>query len=60
MPCGYCALPYRATECEFFWRSTELGGVERTETQKVLDGDLDEFVEARLKSGIEAGAKRLD
>ncbi len=35
-------------------------GVERTDTQKVLDGDLDEFVEASLKSGLEAGAKRLD
>ncbi len=35
-------------------------GVERTDTQKVLDGDLDEFVEAALKSGLEAGAKRSD
>ncbi len=35
-------------------------GVERTDTQKVLDGDLDEFVEASLKSGLEAGAKRSD
>ena len=35
-------------------------GVERTDTQKVLDGDLDEFVEASLKSGLEAGAKRAD
>ena len=35
-------------------------GVERTDTQKVLDGDLDEFVEASLKSGLEAGAKRVD
>ncbi|HEY0860251.1 MAG TPA: peptide chain release factor 2, partial [Pseudoxanthomonas sp.] len=33
-------------------------GVERSDTQKVLDGDLDEFVEASLKSGLEAGAKR--
>jgi peptide chain release factor 2 len=33
-------------------------GVERTDTQRVLDGDLDEFVEASLKSGLEAGAKR--
>ena len=33
-------------------------GVERTDTQKVLDGDLDEFVEASLKSGLEAGAGR--
>lgn len=35
-------------------------GVERTDTQKVLDGDLDEFIEASLKSGLEAGAKRID
>ncbi|HEY0232733.1 MAG TPA: peptide chain release factor 2 [Dokdonella sp.] len=35
-------------------------GIERTDTQKVLDGDLDEFVEASLKAGLEAGAKRLD
>ncbi len=35
-------------------------GVERTDTQKVLDGDLDEFVEASLKMGLEAGAKRAD
>ncbi|HEX7990948.1 MAG TPA: peptide chain release factor 2 [Stenotrophomonas sp.] len=35
-------------------------GVERTDTQKVLDGDLDEFIEASLKSGLEAGAKRSD
>jgi len=35
-------------------------GVERTDTQKVLDGDLDEFVSASLKAGLEAGAKRLD
>ncbi len=35
-------------------------GVERTDTQKVLDGDLDGFVEASLKSGLEAGAKRSD
>jgi peptide chain release factor 2 len=35
-------------------------GVERTDTQKVLDGDLDEFVEAALKSGLEAGSKRSD
>ena len=28
-------------------------GVERTDTQKVLDGDLDEFVEASLKAGLE-------
>jgi peptide chain release factor 2 len=35
-------------------------GVERSDTQKVLDGDLDEFVEASLKSGLDAGAKRSD
>ena len=35
-------------------------GVERTDTQKVLDGDLDEFVEAALKAGLDAGAKRAD
>ncbi len=35
-------------------------GVERTDTQKVLDGDLDEFVEASLKSGLEAGSNRSD
>jgi len=35
-------------------------GIERTDTQKVLDGDLDEFVEASLKAGLEAGAKRAD
>ena len=35
-------------------------GIERSDTQKVLDGDLDEFVEASLKSGLEAGAKRID
>ena len=35
-------------------------GVERTDTQKVLDGDLDEYVEASLKQGLEAGAKRVD
>jgi peptide chain release factor 2 len=35
-------------------------GIERTDTQKVLDGDLDEFVEASLKSGLEAGSKRSD
>jgi peptide chain release factor 2 len=35
-------------------------GVERTDTQRVLDGDLDEFVEASLKAGLEAGAKRID
>ena len=35
-------------------------GVERTDTQKVLDGDIDDFIEASLKSGLEAGAKRID
>jgi peptide chain release factor 2 len=35
-------------------------GVERSDTQKVLDGDLDGFMEAALKSGLEAGAKRAD
>ena len=28
-------------------------GVERTDTQAVLDGDLDEFIEASLKAGIQ-------
>ncbi len=28
-------------------------GVERTDTQKVLDGDLDEFVAASLKMGLQ-------
>ncbi|MCJ0824841.1 peptide chain release factor 2 [Luteimonas sp. 50] len=35
-------------------------GVERSDTQKVLDGDLDEFIEASLKSGLEAGSRRSD
>jgi peptide chain release factor 2 len=35
-------------------------GIERTDTSKVLDGDLDEFIEASLKAGLEAGAKRSD
>ena len=35
-------------------------GIERTDTQKVLDGDIDEFIEASLKSGLEAGSKRSD
>ena len=35
-------------------------GIERTDTQRVLDGDLDEFIEASLKSGLEAGAQRTD
>ena len=30
-------------------------GIERSDTQRVLDGDLDEFVEASLKAGLEAG-----
>jgi peptide chain release factor 2 len=33
-------------------------GVERTDTQRVLDGDLNEFIEASLKAGLEAGASR--
>ena len=35
-------------------------GIERSDTQKVLDGDLDEFVEASLKMGLDAGSKRPD
>ena len=35
-------------------------GIERSDTQKVLDGDLDEFVEAALKAGLDAGARRSD
>ncbi|WP_460811520.1 peptide chain release factor 2 [Luteimonas pelagia] len=35
-------------------------GIERSDTQKVLDGDIDEFLEASLKAGLEAGAKRSD
>ncbi len=35
-------------------------GIERTDTQTVLDGDLDEFIEASLKAGLEAGSKRTD
>ncbi|MDH5821433.1 peptide chain release factor 2 [Luteimonas sp. RD2P54] len=35
-------------------------GIERSDTQKVLDGDLDEFVAASLKAGLEAGSKRAD
>ncbi len=35
-------------------------GIERSDTQKVLDGDLDVFIEASLKAGLEAGAKRTD
>ncbi|MGA9423297.1 MAG: peptide chain release factor 2 [Rhodanobacteraceae bacterium] len=34
-------------------------GIERTDTQRVLDGDLDEFIEASLKSGLDAGARRV-
>ena len=34
-------------------------GIERSDTQRVLDGDLDEFVEASLKQGLEAGARRV-
>ena len=35
-------------------------GIERSDTQNVLDGDLDEFVEASLKAGLDAGSKRTD
>ncbi|NLG60282.1 MAG: peptide chain release factor 2 [Gammaproteobacteria bacterium] len=35
-------------------------GIERSDTQNVLDGDLDEFVAAALKAGLKAGAKRND
>ncbi len=35
-------------------------GVERSDTQKVLDGDLDGFIAASLKAGLDAGAKRSD
>ena len=35
-------------------------GIERSDTQKVLDGDLDEFIEASLKAGLAVGAKRAD
>ncbi len=35
-------------------------GVERTDTQKVLDGDIDGFIEASLKAGLDAGARRTD
>src|SRR5690606_11249139 len=31
-------------------------GIERTDTHRVLDGDLDEFVEATLKAALQAGA----
>ena len=32
-------------------------GIERSDTQNVLDGDLDEFIEASLKLGLEAGVQ---
>jgi len=35
-------------------------GIERSDTQKGLDGDLDEFVEASLKAGLAVGSKRVD
>ncbi|MDW8479689.1 MAG: peptide chain release factor 2 [Xanthomonadales bacterium] len=35
-------------------------GLERSDTQRVLDGDLDPFIEAALKMGLEAGARRPD
>ncbi|MDC7801816.1 peptide chain release factor 2 [Stenotrophomonas geniculata] len=35
-------------------------GIERSDTQKVLDGDLDEFVEASLKAGLAVGSRRVD
>ncbi|WP_462129395.1 peptide chain release factor 2 [Stenotrophomonas muris] len=35
-------------------------GIERSDTQKVLDGDLDEFIEASLKAGLAVGSKRVD
>src|SRR3546814_5510889 len=35
-------------------------GIERSDTQKVLDGDLDEFVEASLKSGLDRKSTRLN
>ncbi|HVI26628.1 MAG TPA: peptide chain release factor 2 [Xanthomonadaceae bacterium] len=35
-------------------------GIERSDTQKVLDGDLDQFVAASLKAGLAVGAKRSD
>ncbi|MDE3140186.1 MAG: peptide chain release factor 2, partial [Pseudomonadota bacterium] len=35
-------------------------GIERTDTQKVLDGDLDAFVEGSLKAGLEVGSRRAD
>jgi len=35
-------------------------GIERSDTQAVLDGDLDDFVAASLKMGLEAGSRRSD
>ncbi|HET6632852.1 MAG TPA: peptide chain release factor 2 [Rhodanobacteraceae bacterium] len=35
-------------------------GIERSDTQKVLDGDLDPFIEGSLKAGLEAGSRRAD
>src|SRR5690606_26997096 len=35
-------------------------GIERSDTQNVLDGDLDEFVAAALKAGLQVGSKRND
>ncbi len=35
-------------------------GIERSDTVKVLNGDLDEFIEASLKAGLQVGAKRSD
>ncbi|MCE7031322.1 peptide chain release factor 2 [Lysobacter sp. GX 14042] len=35
-------------------------GIERSDTDNVLDGDLDEFVSASLKAGLAVGAKRAD
>ncbi len=35
-------------------------GIERSDTQKVLDGDLDAFMEGALKAGLDAGARRSD
>ncbi len=35
-------------------------GIERSDTEKVLNGDLDEFIEASLKAGLAVGAKRSD
>lgn len=35
-------------------------GIERTDPQRVLDGDLDQFIETSLKAGLEAGSQRAD